>query len=307
MRTIRAMAQRTLVYKVPAASAAEIEALLAGGAFERRTVPHARWSVKGEGVVATLYSSGKLVVQGASPEEFIARFTPLEGAGEGPRKKAPESGADELARTLTEPWAGSDEAGKGDYFGPLVVAAVRLTPELALEVVAEGIADSKTLSDGRALKLGAFLRARVPFAIRRLDPEEYNAVYARSRGLNRMLAGIHAEVLREVAQPGDKVLVDQFGAASLMSEALQGDDVELHQRTKAERHPSVAAASVLARQEFLVGLMELGQEHGFDLPKGAGAQVDDAGVGILSEGGDEALARVAKVHFKNTEKIRARL
>ena len=306
------MAQETLVYKLTAAQGQDLEGRLAAGDFEHRTVPHARFSVKGHGVVATLYESGKLVVQGAAPELFLARFTELSGqqsqAPKSPSSKRPSQVADEFDTACT--WIGSDETGKGDYFGPLVVAAVRLDPEHARQLGEWGVADSKTLTDARAMQLAALLRERVPYAIRALDPPDYNRAYARVRGLNQLLAEQHASVIRELAQPGVSVLVDQFAHESVMRKALGKDTlagIDLHQAHRAERHPAVAAASVLARQEFLVRLHELSAAHDVTLAKGAGAPVDRAGVEFARRYGLEALEQVAKVHFKNTSKIEARL
>src|SRR5690606_3978027 len=118
-----AVAQETLVVVVPPAERAALRERLAAEAFEFRPAPHALFSVKGHDVVATLYSSGKLVVQGRDPAVFVGRF--LEGA-ELP-ERAPKEGGGPM-RTLEVPTVGSDECGKGDYFGPLVVAAVRLEP-----------------------------------------------------------------------------------------------------------------------------------------------------------------------------------
>jgi len=259
--------------------------------------------VKGEGVVATLYASGKFVEQGADPELFLSRWTDLE-ATSSPGASAGE--ADPVA-LVSEPTCGSDEAGKGDYFGPLVVAAVRLVPEEAQELGALGVTDSKRLSDPRALRLAAHLRERVPHAIRRLDPSEYNRIYPEYRGLNPLLAELHADVLRRVARPGDRALVDQFAAADVMQRAAGELDVRLVQAPRAERNAAVAAASVLARAEFLLALAELSSQWEVELRKGAGAPTDAAGVAFSRRHGVESLGQVAKLHFKNTAKIERRL
>jgi ribonuclease HIII len=298
------VSQKTLVLQVPHAMQRALRERLAGGEFEFRKVPHAAFSVKGDGVVATLYESGKLVVQGSDPELFVARWTELEGS------LAPEGDAQKssLARLhLDEPLVGSDETGKGDYFGPLVVAAVRMEPAQAKELGEWNVAESKVISDERALRLAALLRTRVAHAIERLDPPEYNRVYPRYKGLNPMLAELHAKAIGKLAKKGDRVLVDQFAHERVMKAAVGGLDVRLEQAHRAEANPIVAAASVLARAEFLLGLRELSEKAGIELHKGAGAPVDAIGVRIAREHGIDALGDYAKMHFKNTQKISARL
>lgn len=302
------MPQSTFVTKVAPGEFAALRARFGEGAFEFRTVPHAAFSVKGDGVVATLYQSGKFVVQGADPEAFLARWTDLDTAAPAAGKtKKPKPGADDPVLDLDPPVTGSDEAGKGDYFGPLVVAAVRADAEGMAKLRELGVADSKTLTDGRALKLGAILRDTVEHSIRRVDPNEYNALYPTYPALNPFLADLHAEVIRPLANPDENVLVDQFERRGLVRSALSSAQVRLTEVPRAERHPVVAAASILARQEFLLGLKELSEDFGVILHKGAGAPVDAVGVDLVRTQGEEALRGAAKLHFKNTTKILSRV
>lgn len=299
------MSQVTRVVKLPPAGREALRRRLESGSFEFRSVPHALFSVKGEGVVATLYSSGKLVVQGSQPDLFLARF--VEGGvaqpARSPSREEREAG-DEVARVEVTT-IGSDETGKGDYFGPLVVAAVRVEPEQAEGLVRAGVTDSKKISDVLALQLGAAIRTGLPHAVEVLEGEAYNAEHARVRNLNPILAELHARAIARLVEPGVRVVVDRFADESLVRRALGREDVDLVQVPRAERNPAVAAASILARAEFLVRLRELGEEHGLTLPKGAGPPVDRAGRQFLARHGREALGRVAKLHFKNTWKIGA--
>ena len=290
------MPQSTLVLKVSPADRERLARSLSAGEFEHRSVPHAVFSVKGAGVVATLYESGKLVIQGDDPALFAERHlgsvTPVPVVGRG------------TGRVADEPIVGTDECGKGDYFGPLVVAGVRLEPGEAARLHESGVRDSKTLSDEAALRIGGALRARYPHAVARLDPEEYNALHRRKGQLNDMLADLHARVIRELHRPGIRVLVDQFASESLMQGKLAGLDVRLEQRHRAEAEPAVAAASVIAREEFLIALRELSERFAVDLHKGAGDPVDRAARRFVAIHGREGLGRVAKMHFKNTQKLR---
>lgn len=293
------MAQETLVLVVPKAQHSALRERLAAQAFEFRPVPHALFSVKGHDVVATLYASGKLVVQGRDPAVFVGRF--LEGA-ELPAPATKEGKGP--MRTLEVPTVGSDECGKGDYFGPLVVAAVRLEPAQARELVASGVMDSKRLTDTKALQLGAAIR-HLPHAVRRLDPPEYNRRHTAAGNLNVLLAELHCEVIRELADRGMRVVVDRFADERLIASRVKDLALELEQRPRAEDDPAVAAASILARSEFLLALKELGEEHDTTLPKGAGPPVDVAARKLYTRGGHKLLGVLAKLHFKNTSKLHA--
>jgi len=305
------MGQETFVTKVPRGSFGEVEARIATGPFEFRPVPHAVFSAKGDGVVATLYSSGKFVIQGADPQGFLARWTEFAGAPSAKKASKTSSAPDPITGEdpleLEPPVTGSDEAGKGDYFGPLVVAAVRADADMLAKLDAWGARDSKTLTDARALKLGAQLAEETEHAIRRVDPNEYNAVYPTYPALNSYLADLHAEVIGELARKGENVLVDQFERRGLVRAALSPLGVKLTEVPRAERHGAVAAASILARREFLLGMKELSEDFGMALHKGAGAPVDAVGAALVREQGEDALRGAAKLHFKNTQKIFARL
>ena len=298
------MSQTTQVVLVPRKEFASLKARLEAGPFEWRRVPHAAFSVKGDGAVATLYSSGKLVVQSSDPAAFLARWTGYDAPAPAPSASSGEA-HDKISRT-DEPTVGSDETGKGDYFGPLVVAAVRLEPAQAKGILAAGVMDSKKLTDERALRLAVALR-ELPHAIEVLTPDEYNIVYPRYKGLNPLLADLHAKAIGKVARDGDRVLVDQFANERVMREATSHLKVKLEQAHRAERNAAVAAASILARAEFLLRLRELSERYEVELRKGAGAPTDKAALQFAHQHGRDALGEVAKLHFKNTLKLEARL
>lgn len=291
------MTQRTLVVKLRPEEHEALRARLQGAEFEWRTVPHAAFSVRGQDAVATLYRSGKLVVQGAGAAIFLARYTDA--------APPPEPVMDSIART-DEPTVGADETGKGDYFGPLVVAAVRLKPAEAERLADLGVADSKRLTDKRALRLATGLR-ELPHAVELLHPEEYNEVYPRYSGLNPMLADLHARAIGQIAREGDRVLVDQFASEGVMGAATSHLTIRLEQAPRAERNVAVAAASVLARAEFLLALAELSERWSVDLRKGAGVPTDEAARAFIEAHGREKLGQVAKLHFRNTAKLKGSL
>ncbi len=294
--------QRTLVLRVPDAERDGLRRKLEGGPFDFRPVPHALFSARGEGVVATLYRSGKLVVQGPEPELFAARWVGATAVPV-PSERAHQDRAGILDDVAL---VGSDESGKGDFFGPLVVAAVRLEAGDAAALRQGGVGDSKRLADQTVRRLAPALRARFPHAEVVLEPGEYNAEHARLGNLNPLLAGLHARAIRAVAVPGVRVLVDRFANERLMRDALAGLEVDLEQRPRAESEMAVAAASILARDRFLEGLAALSGEAAVDLPKGAGDAVDRAARAYVALHGPAALGQVAKLHFRNAAKLAAR-
>jgi ribonuclease HIII len=291
------MPQETWVVELEPVQQDRLLRALEGEFLEQRTVAHARASVRGQGFIATLYRSGKLVVQGDDVASFRERY--LADLAVAPAREAGPIVVGE--RVLI----GSDEAGKGDYFGPLVVVAVRADPSERSELVQAGVADSKTLSDERIRILAPALERRYTFASEVLLPEEYNRTYGTYPSLNPLLAELHARVIRRLAQPGLLVLVDKFADERLVTSRLAGLELELHQRTKAEREPVVAAASIIARNLFLEGLKSLSEEFAVELHKGAGDPTDRSAREFVKLHGTAALAKVAKLHFKNTQKVRA--
>lgn len=293
------MAQETLVLQLAPRHAAGLQERLAASAFTFRSVPHALFSAKGDGVVATFYASGKFVVQGEGARMFVERFVGEGAAPEPPRASVRGAAVD------AGPLVGSDECGKGDYFGPLVVCAVRLEPAETQALAGGMVRDSKTLSDDACRRLGAALRSKYRHAVVRLDPPRYNEVWARVRNVNEVLADLHAEAIRRLAQPKDRVLVDKFADESLLRRRLADLDVALEQRVRAESVTAVAAASIIAREEFLSALAQLSEEAAVDLHKGAGDPVDRAARRYVAVHGREKLGRVAKLHFKNTQKLGA--
>jgi ribonuclease HIII len=206
---------------------------------------------------------------------------------------------------MTRTTVGSDETGKGDSFGPLVVCAARVTVEQGEQLARLGVMDSKRITDPKALQIAAYLREEIPHCLRVLMPPDYNRDW-RSLGLNSLLSREHAEAIRGVAQRGDRVVIDQFAKKDEIGPQLRDLELDIELRTKAESEIAVAAASILARAEFLLQLKALGDHYDLPLHKGAGAPVDRVGAEFVQRHGFARLAEVAKVHFKNSERIRNR-
>jgi ribonuclease HIII len=202
---------------------------------------------------------------------------------------------------------GIDESGKGDYFGPLVIAAVFVDATTQSELTLMQVRDSKKISDGRILDMAPAIRTICPHSIITIGPQRYNELYAKIRNLNRLLAWGHAKALETLLEKVScgRAIADQFGDEQLILNALQGKGrtITLEQRHKAESDLAVAAASIVARAEFLVRLQRLSDEIGTTLPKGASPAVELAGRMIVKKHGEERLESVAKLHFKTTQAV----
>lgn len=317
------MTQSVLLF--PPARAGALRAFLESRGFVPRETENAVFAASGDGLTVTLYRTGKLLVQGKTAAAFAEGSLALLAAGtevgeavatsapkpaakkkKSPTKKAPVA-AGGPEKPLADGLIGTDEAGKGDYFGPLCVAGVVLDAEGEDRLRSMGVRDGKTLADPTVLSLDGIVRAEYPFAVVALDPEEYNGRYAAIRNLNTLLASLHGEVIEALATKTgcSRVLTDQFANAGVMLRELKrrGLRLEFRQNPRAEAETAVAAASIVARAEFLRHLEALGPVAGRRLPKGASSEVDSAAREIFRRGGRDALARVAKMHFKTTDKV----
>ena len=206
-------------------------------------------------------------------------------------------------------WIGTDEAGKGDYFGPLVVAAVYVDPACCETLSTFGIIDGKKLSNRRIHHLAELLHNRYERHIVIVEkmPLDYNILYdnlrRRGQNLNHLLASLHAEAIDTLAsRVGAKhVLVDRFSKNDLITQQLK-QHIEIIQVPKAERDIAVAAASIIARDAFLKGMKTLSEKYEMHLPRGS-YQVIDAGREFIRLHGSDALGNVAKLHFSLTDAV----
>jgi ribonuclease HIII len=205
------------------------------------------------------------------------------------------------------PRIGTDEAGKGDYFGYLVIAAVYLEPSQEDSLRSMGVRDSKRMSDNVVHRVAAALKAQVPHDVVRISPKRYNELYAKLRNLNRLLAWGHARAIENLLKraPAPLVVSDQFGDEQWLREALmrEGRHAALVQTPRAEQDAAVAAASILARSVFLETLEALSAEVGVSLPKGSTHVIETAS-DLWRRGGEELLGQVAKLHFRVTKSVR---
>ncbi len=262
--------------------------------------PYTLFSAQKKGVSCTLYTSGKLTVQGKGKEEFITFYLEPEIL-QNLSFSYPEIKLDFTPRI------GIDEAGKGDFFGPLCVAGVFAGGEKIKELQGLGVRDSKTMSDKSVLKVARDIRQSCPHSIVRIPPLKYNELYLNFKNLNRLLAWGHATAIGELVSKTEcrKVIIDQFASEDVVISALKRKELEvdLTQRHKGEEDIVVAAASILARAAFLEGLEQLGHQVGMELPKGASQKVIEAGKALVKKAGAEILSTVAKLHFKTRDEV----
>lgn len=296
------------------------------GNYRRREVPYALWSIEGNKFNATLYEKErhgkrKLCVQGAGAEDFVL-FTlepqVLGGASLGYEK--------ELSPELFDAHAGSDESGKGDYFGPLVVCCASTDEKLSEEMKKIGVKDCKQMSDSAVLVCGKLLRELLGsngYAVVKLGPAAYNRLYAKMRNINRMLAWAHGTAIEELLTKKSglkRVVVDQFAPTEeTIKRALKplGKAMEIVQRHKAESDIAVAAASVIAREMFLRDIIKMSEEvfgapepgkekSAPKVPAGSSdPRVRALAAEMAAKNGPVWLMNHCKVHFRTTDAVLA--
>ena len=208
-----------------------------------------------------------------------------------------------------EKWIGSDEAGKGDYFGPLVAAGVLVDSATAGLLQEYGVKDSKRLSDNTVKELAARIRETCPCSVVAIGPAKYNELYNKIGNLNRLLAWGHSRAIENILKKEecDYALADKFGDERFIVNALmeKGKGIKVKQEVRAESDIGVAAASILARAEFVHRLAMLSRKYGMEFPKGASQAVIEAGKAFVRKYGRNRLNEVAKIHFKTTKSVLA--
>jgi ribonuclease HIII len=276
-----------------------------GWKFDAR--PYTLYFAQRDKLTVAVYEKGpKCVVQGRGTQEFVQFTLEPEVLGEA------RLGYEELHNPeMFEPHFGVDESGKGDFFGPLVIAGAYTDAETTRALMEAGIMDSKRItSDARIRELAKAIRGTdgIAFSSITLVPEKYNALYKKFGNLNRMLGWGHAKVIEHlVEQRPDcpRALSDKFASPALITRQLTGAarEIQLDARTKAESDTAVAAASILARERFINWLRDTGREMEVELPRGASEAVKNAGRDLVARYGPEVLTRVAKVHFKTAHDV----
>lgn len=269
-------------------------------------VQHSQFAFKWDSVNVVGYKSGKVVVQGKKTEEFVQDILEAEVTYE------PKMGYEEFNHPeWFEPHAGLDESGKGDFFGPLIATTVIADEAAVRHWMDEGIKDSKSVSSDRAIKvLAAKIRNTEGVVIKTVfaGMVKYNELYQKfDANLNKLLAWFHGRALMDALAEKQVPwgLLDQFSKAPLVQNQIKGKvgNFDLQMRTKAEEDPVVAAASIIARAEYVRQIDKLSDQAGVQLPKGASAAVKEVARQIVSEQGPAALRNFAKMHFKTASEV----
>jgi ribonuclease HIII len=306
------MAVTNYVKQITAEQATALRGFLERGNWTLDEIPYACYRARKGKTTCVAYTSGKLVVQGRGTEElvqFVIEPEILKEARLGYENVYLQVEHPEMF----EPHAGIDESGKGDFFGPLVIACCYTDAATGRLLLDLGVQDSKNIkSDRRMAGLAANIReiTKGRAAVVPIGNAAYNRLYAKLRNVNRLLAWGHARALENLLDkvPGcPRALSDQFGPKSRVQRALlgRGRQVCLEQRPKAEADIAVAAASILARHEFVTRMDRLSDELGVRLPKGASPAVFQTAVDLVKAKGPDILPTIAKMHFQTSAKVLA--
>jgi len=284
-----------------------LRAACAARSWAPAEVPYARFAFRGPDVNVTAYDKRKVVViAGKGTEEFVLNTLETEVT------QTPRLGYDAVHHPdWFEAHAGLDESGKGDFFGPVVAATVIAGKEAVEAWLAAGVKDSKRLADSQILKLDGLIRKTPGTVVKTClcGMPKYNELMLKPRAnLNRLLAWQHATALEQALNvkwvPWG--LLDQFSKQPLTQRELAKKEVknfDLKMRVRAEEDPVVAAASVVARAEYVQAIKHLSHRFGGPLQKGAGPKVKEQAAAIIARFGAPALRDFAKLHFRTAYEV----
>lgn len=261
-------------------------------------VQYSNWRAKTSLFQATYYTSGKILIQGKDISDIAEKIDKILGINTSKEKNF---------ETEYEKYIGTDESGKGDFFGPLVVAGVQVSEENKQLFKDIGIKDSKKLDDKKIKQLAAYIKANAIHSVIVINPQKYNELYYKFNNLNKLLAWGHARAIENILEksPCKYALADKFGDESLIQNALmqKGREITLNQMVRAEADIAVAAASVLARAEFVKRMDEMASKYELEFSKGASAKVVNQAKIFAERYSHSRLNEVAKMHFKTIKEI----
>ncbi len=272
-----------------------------------KVIPYVVFQAQEEDTVITMYESGKVMFQGTSADVDAAMWgVQLENTKEKKEEKKKENQKYYACNAV-----GSDEVGTGDYFGPIVVTACYVTKEDLPFLEELGVGDSKKIDDNKILKMAPQIAKRIKYRSVILTNTEYNEKYTKDVNMNKIKAILHNRVLYQLVHEEnvkyDYMIVDEFAREARYYEYLEGQPViqkGITFLTKAEDiSPAVACGSIISRYLFLKEFDKICDSIHIPLPKGAGRDVDEAGEEVVEKLGEEKLKEIAKVNFKNTERI----
>ena len=285
-----------------------------------KTPQYAKWQAKDGDTVITLYESGKVVFQGKDADlssDFWITTEKINSGKVDVKNSSNDSKSKNDKKTYVNPRIynsssiGSDEVGTGDYFGPIVVTAAYVSKDNISFLEELGVKDSKKLTDDQILNIVPKFIKKIPYESMILTNENYNKYYSTNINMNKIKALLHNKVLYKLSnqvKDYEYIIVDQFAESYIYFNYLKDSSNVVRNITfftKGEdKHLSVACASLISRFIFINEFNKLSKSIGIELPKGASNLVDNVGKKIVKEFGFEKLNEIAKLNFKNTEKIK---
>jgi ribonuclease HIII len=287
------------------------------GSLADKMPPGSVFAAKTPSCTITAYKSGKVLFQGNDCEKEAGKWGGSGSVAAPAKKGAASSKAGNGLPAGFSEWSviGSDEVGTGDFFGPITVVAAYVRKKDIPWLKEIGVRDSKDLTDEKIVEIAKTIKNVVPFSLMTLKNEKYNQVQQGGMSQGKMKALLHNQailkVLEKIApEKPDGILIDQFVQESTYFQHLRGQKAVARENvyfsTKAEGvHLAVAAASILARYAFIQYIDQMSEAAGFKIPKGAGAQVDEAAAKLIMKKGRNVLTSFVKLHFANTEKAAA--
>jgi ribonuclease HIII len=286
---------------------AKLRAVLEDTGFQFSPKPYTIFFAQKQKLSVAVYEKGpKILLQGRGVEDFVKFTLEPEIFGEA------RLGYEEVhSPEMFQPHFGVDESGKGDFFGPLVIAGVFVDRQSARQLLDLGVQDSKRIgSDARIHALARQIRqiARDATDVVAIGPARYNELYKKFGNLNSLLGWGHARVIENLlARRPDcpRSLSDQFADAQVIEKALlrHGQKIQIEQRPRAESDIAVAAASILAREAFINWLERKGNELGAKLGRGASGEIKNTAADIVDKHGAQMLSQIAKVHFRTAHEV----
>ena len=286
--------------------------------MREKTPPYAKWQAKDGDTVITLYESGKVVFQGSDADLSSDFWISTEKINSGKidvKNSANKSDSNKKnivnSKVYYSSSIGSDEVGTGDYFGPIVVTATYVPKDKIDFLESIGVKDSKKLTDDEILKIVPKFIKEIEYESMILSNKDYNEYYSKDLNLNKVKAILHNKVLFKLSSRinnYDFIIVDEFAKSNVYFSYLKESSNVVRNITfftKGEdKHLSVACASLISRYIFINEFNKLSKSLNIELPKGAGEKVDEVGKKIVSEYGVDKLKDIAKLNFKNTDKIK---
>lgn len=275
---------------------------------EEKAKQYAFWELKHKDFVATFYNSGKFVIQGKDITTLLNKLT--ENFPEFPKqsiKEKAEKTEENSVIMQCDCHIGTDESGKGDFFGPLIIAGVMVDDNNRQILKDLGVKDSKKLNDEQIMRIAPEIQKHSVCSIVPINNIRYNELYVSFQNLNKLLAWGHARAIENILEKHDccYALSDKFGDESLIINALmeKGKKITLEQRVRAESDIAVAAASILARANFVQRMADMESYYGCKFPKGCGDNVKQYANEFSKQFGKKRLYEVCKAHFKTFHEL----